>query len=115
MLDVKLLRQQPDIFAQRLKVKNYILDVNEFLFLEAERKAAQTETERLQRERNARSKRIGAAKARGEDIAPLVAEVGDLGARLDAAKERLGQVQARLHDFLQQIPNLPDASVPDGP
>ena len=114
MLDVKLLRQQPDIFAQRLKIKNYVLDVKEFIFLEAERKAAQTETERLQRERNARSKRIGAAKARGEDIAPLVAEVGDLGARLDAAKQRLGQVQARLHDFLQQIPNLPDASVPEG-
>ena len=114
MLDVKLLRQQPEDLAQRLKVKNYVLDVEEFISLEAERKATQMETERLQSERNARSKRIGAAKSRGEDIAPLLADVGDLGVRLNAAKERLGQVQERLHEFLQQIPNLPDASVPEG-
>lgn len=114
MLDVRLLRRQPEELARILGVKGYFLDVEEFLALESERKAAQTETEFLQSERNARSKRIGAAKARGEDIAPLVAEVGGLGERLAAAKERLGQVQARLHEFLQRIPNLPDASVPQG-
>lgn len=114
MLDVRLLRRQPEELARVLGVKGYFLDVEEFLALESERKAAQTETEFLQSERNARSKRIGAAKARGEDIAPLVAEVGGLGERLAAAKERLGQVQARLHEFLQRIPNLPDASVPEG-
>lgn len=114
MLDVRLLRRQPEELARVLGVKGYFLDVEEFLALESERKAAQTETEFLQSERNARSKRIGAAKARGEDIAPLVAEVGGLGERLAAAKERLGQVQARLHEFLQWIPNLPDASVPQG-
>ncbi len=114
MLDVRLLRQQPEEMARILEVRGYSLDVKEFISLESERKAAQTETEFLQSERNARSKRIGVAKARGEDIAPLVAEVGDLGERLAAAKERLGRVQARLHEFLQRIPNLPDASVPEG-
>ena len=114
MLDVRLLRQQPEEMARILEVRGYSLDVKEFVSLESERKAAQTETEFLQSERNARSKRIGVAKARGEDIAPLVAEVGDLGERLAAAKERLGRVQARLHEFLQRIPNLPDASVPEG-
>ena len=114
MLDVRLLRQQPEEMARILEVRGYSLDVKEFVSLESERKAAQTETEFLQSERNARSKRIGVAKARGEDIAPLVAEVGDLGERLVAAKERLGRVQARLHEFLQRIPNLPDASVPEG-
>ena len=114
MLDVRLLRRRPEDLAQQLKKKRYDLDVAQFLALEAERKAAQEETERLQHERNARSKEIGAAKARGEDIAPLVAEVGNLGQRLGLAKERFGVVQERLRRFLLEIPNLPDASVPDG-
>ncbi len=114
MLDVRLLRHQPDHFAQQLKKKRYDLDVGQFLALEAERKAAQAETEQLQHERNARSRQIGAAKARGEDIAPLVAEVGNLGERLSLAKERFSAVQERLHRFLLEIPNLPDATVPTG-
>ena len=114
MLDVRLLRRRPEDVALQLKKKRYDLDVKRFLALEVERKAAQAETERLQHERNARSKEIGAAKARGEDIAPLVAEVGNLGERLALAKERFGVVQERLRRFLLEIPNLPDASVPEG-
>ncbi|MFM7119446.1 MAG: serine--tRNA ligase, partial [Gammaproteobacteria bacterium] len=64
--------------------------------------------------RNVASKRIGQAKARGEDVAPLVLEVGDLGSRLEAAKAAFADNQSRYQSFLQQIPNLPDADVPDG-
>jgi seryl-tRNA synthetase len=64
--------------------------------------------------RNSKSKSIGKAKAAGEDIAPLVAEVGDLGERLDAAKEKFAAVQEALQAFLREVPNLPDASVPEG-
>ena len=114
MLDIKRLRQDPDEAARRLQVRGFTLDTAAFRALEDERRQLQSQTEQLQHERNARSKAIGAAKARGEDIAPLVAQVGDLGERLNAAKGELTDLQERLHGFLSEIPNLPDASVPEG-
>ena len=114
MLDLKQLRRNPDEAARRLRVRGFNLDTAEFRALEEERRQLQSQTEQLQRERNASSKAIGAAKARGEDIAPLVAEVGDLGQRLNAAKAKFTDLQERQHRFLSEIPNLPDASVPEG-
>ncbi len=84
MLDPKLLRSDPDGIAQRLATRGFTLDVAHFETLETRRRELQTETERLQNERNTRSKAIGQAKAAGEDIAPLLAEVSDRGERLDA-------------------------------
>ncbi len=114
MLDVRALRQDPEAIRQRLAVKGFTLDVARFNELETARKVLQTETERLQNERNSKSKRIGQAKAKGEDIQPLLAEVGDLGDQLDAAKAEFAELQDAYQDFLKGIPNLPDASVPLG-
>jgi seryl-tRNA synthetase len=74
----------------------------------------QVETERLQAERNTKSKSIGKAKAAGEDIEPLLAAVGDLGAKLDEHKEQLQIIQTELNDLLESIPNVPDDVVPEG-
>ena len=114
MLDIKTLRADPQACATRLAVKGFQLDVDHFLDLENQRRVLQQESEHLQNERNQKSKTIGQAKARGEDITPLVAEVGDLGDRLDQAKERFNLLQDELQGFLQAIPNTPDASVPEG-
>jgi seryl-tRNA synthetase len=114
MLDIKTLRQDPRQVAERLALKGFRLDVDQFLTLEAERKRLQGETERLQNERNVKSKGIGQAKARGEDIQPLLDAVQDLGDKLDAAKRGSEDVLARHHRFLQGIPNLPHESVPAG-
>ncbi len=114
MLDSKLLRNDPEKVQARLTVKGYRFDVARFRELEAERRALQTEMEALQSERNSRSRAIGQAKAAGEDIAPLKAEVGELGRRLDEVKARFGALQEALQAFLQELPNLPDESVPAG-
>jgi seryl-tRNA synthetase len=114
MLDIKALRHDPHEVARQLAVKGFDLDVEAFLALEEERRRLQGETERLQNERNVSSRRIGQAKARGEDIQPLLDEVADLGSRLDAAKGAFEAVQGRLQDFLQELPNVPDGSVPVG-
>jgi seryl-tRNA synthetase len=114
MLDSKALRADPEAIRARLKVKGFEFDVDRFAALESERRVLQTEMESLQNERNSKSKSIGKAKAAGEDITPLVAEVGDLGERLDAAKEKFAAVQEALQAFLREVPNLPDASVPEG-
>ena len=114
MLDSKLLRTQPQDIADRLAVRGFVLDVTRLEELEVQRKDVQTRTEQLQAERNSRSKSIGQAKARGEDIAPLLAQVDQLGGELEAGKRELEVIQADLDAIALNIPNLPDASVPQG-
>lgn len=114
MLDLKTLRDNPEAVAQALTVKGFELDVKQFRSLESARSSLQQTTEQLQSERNTKSKAIGQAKAKGEDIAPLVAEVGDLGDRLDAAKTQFDEALAAMQEFLRAVPNLPDSSVPRG-
>ena len=114
MLDVKRLRADPQACAQALAIKGFTLDVARFLELEAQRRDLQQQTEQLQSERNSKSKAIGKAKAQGEDIAPLVAEVGGLGERLEASKTEFNAVADAMHAFLAAIPNTPHESVPAG-
>ncbi len=114
MIDLKELRQNPAAAQERLRVKGFELDIDRFGELESQRKVLQEETEGLQNERNAKSKAIGNSKAAGEDITALLAAVGDLGIRLDKAKERFAELQETYQAFLNDIPNLPHASVPEG-
>ncbi|MEC7779536.1 MAG: serine--tRNA ligase [Pseudomonadota bacterium] len=114
MLDIKVLRADPQEVATRLKVKGFSLDTDAFERLEGERRRLQSETEQLQNERNVKSKGIGQAKAKGEDIKPLLAEVSGLGERLEAAKAAFTAIQTELQSFLQAIPNLPNEDVPVG-
>ena len=114
MLDPQLLRTQLDSVAAQLARRGFALEVAPLAALEAERKTVQTATQELQNLRNSRSKAIGQAKARGEDTAPLMAEVAGIGEQLRANEERLLEIQALLADIALRIPNLPDASVPDG-
>ena len=114
MLDSKLIRSQLHDVATRLATRGYSLDVTRIEALEAQRKSVQTRTEQLQAERNARSKSIGQAKQRGEDIAPLLAEVDRMGGELDEGKRELDGIQLELDNLLLGIPNLPHESVPVG-
>ncbi len=114
MLDPKLLRSDLDNVVVKLRVKNYELDVASFSQLEERRKSLQVDTQNLQGERNSRSKAIGAAKAKGEDIQPLLDEMAELGDQLKVAEAELSELQDRLDDLLLGIPNMPDASVPAG-
>ncbi|MBO3274184.1 serine--tRNA ligase [Pseudomonas schmalbachii] len=114
MLDSKLVRTQLQEVAERLATRGYTLDVARFEALENQRKSVQTRTEQLQAERNARSKAIGQAKQRGEDIAPLMADVNRMGDELEAGKRELEAIQAELDNLLLNIPNLPHESVPVG-
>ena len=114
MLDPKRLRTELDEIAARLKTRGFEVPVERIRELEGQRKALQVETEQLQAERNRSAKAIGQAKARGEDIQPLLDAVADLGDRLDAAKKQLEAVQAELNAIYASLPNLPHESVPVG-
>ncbi len=114
MLDLKLLRTEPHEVAKGLARRGFQLDVGLLETLEAERRQAQLDAQTLQTERNARSKMIGKAKASGEDIAPLLAEIDDLGDQHKAAETRLAKVLEQLNDLAMGIPNIPQADVPAG-
>jgi seryl-tRNA synthetase len=114
MLDIQQLRNDLDGVAARLALRGFALDTETFAALEQERKALQTRTQDLQAERNAKSKAIGQAKAKGEDIAPIMASVAHLGDELKAAEQNLAVLQDKLNDMLLRIPNLPHESVPVG-
>lgn len=114
MLDSKLLRTDLDRVVEKLKVKNFTFDVAAFSELEERRKSLQVSTQNLQSERNSRSKAIGEAKAKGDDIQPLLDEVADLGEQLKAAESELSTLQSNLDNLLLGIPNLPHESVPAG-
>ncbi len=115
MLDTQLFRQY-DLtpLAAQLATRGYQLPVTQIQTLEASRKRWQHSTQTLQAARNARSKSIGLAKAKGEDIQPLLVAVADLGAKVTHAENQLADIQNQLNNLVMGIPNLPDESVPIG-
>ena len=114
MLDPNLLRNELNVVAKNLARRGFKLDVDTISQLEEKRKVLQVETESLQAQRNARSKAIGEAKARGEDITAVREEVNKLGEKLNDAKAELEILLTKIKDITSSIPNIPDDSVPDG-
>ncbi len=115
MLDPALLRSRLAETAARLKeTRGFTLDVTAVEALESQRKQLSTDTQELQNLRNTRSKAIGQAKGKGEDVAPLMAEVAGIGDKLKANEQALAEVQAKLSDIALLIPNIPHESVPIG-
>jgi len=114
VLDLRQLRSDPQGVAANLARRGYALELDRFTALEARRKERQVAVDALRNERNTRSKAIGQAKARGQDLAPLMAEVETLGARLAAGEQELTALQAELDHLLLDLPNLLHESVPEG-
>ncbi|PLX62403.1 serine--tRNA ligase [Sedimenticola selenatireducens] len=114
MLDPRILRTELETTADQLKRRGVVLDVEQFQSLEESRKRLQVAAQELQNQRNSRSKQIGQAKAAGEDIQPLLAEVADLGEKRKNAQDELNNVQEQLSEIALGLPNIPHSSVPDG-
>jgi len=115
MLDPQLLRAQLAETAERLKSsRGFELDIGQLQALESERKQIQGRTQELQNLRNTRSKAIGMAKAKGEDVAALIAEVAGFGDELKSSEQRLEQIKLSIESISLGIPNLPNVDVPAG-
>ncbi len=114
MIDPKLLRQSATDVADKLARRGFVFDATAYQLLEDRRKELQVATEQLQSERNSNARRVGKAKAQGEDIEPLLAAVKDLGERLDSTESSLAEVKASLQDIELGLPNLLTDDVPDG-
>ncbi len=114
MLDIQALRNDLDGVVSALKKRGFDFDAAGFLALEQTRKTVQTRTQDLQAKRNNASKLIGMAKAKGEDVTAVMAEVAGLGDQLKADEAQLSELQAQLQALLLNVPNLPHDSVPAG-
>ncbi|HAT1795988.1 TPA: serine--tRNA ligase [Legionella pneumophila] len=114
MLDNQLLRENPQYVAIQLLKRGFQFDAVTFSQLEEKRKALQVSTQSLQNERNMRSKAIGEAKARGENIEPMREEVNKLGAKLEQQKTELEEVLKQIEAITLSLPNIPHESVPVG-
>jgi len=114
MLDSQLLRNDLETVIEKLARRGVTLDRDRLTELETARKHCQTQTQQLQNERNTYSKAIGKAKSKGEDVAPLLDKVSQMGEQLKSHAAELEDIQAQLQDILMGIPNLPHDSVPIG-
>lgn len=114
MLDPRLFRTELEFVKQQLDRRNFAFDAEAYSALESRRKDIQVKTQELQNERNSRSKAIGQAKAKGEDVQPLLDQVQHLGDALKAAETELTDIQTAMDAIMAGIPNILDASVPDG-
>lgn len=114
MLDPRLFRNELDFVKEQLSRRSFDFNADYYLELENRRKDIQVKTQELQNERNSRSKAIGIAKSKGEDVQPLLDQVQHLGDELKAAEAELSDVQAKMTALMEGIPNILDESVPDG-
>ncbi|MDD5577834.1 MAG: serine--tRNA ligase [Methylobacter sp.] len=114
MLDPRLFRADLDYVKKQLSRRSFDFDSEYYSGLEARRKDIQVKTQDLQNERNSRSKSIGQAKAKGEDIQPLLDQVQHMADQLKDAEMELSDIQAKMTALMEGIPNIPDETVPDG-
>ena len=114
MLDPRLFRTDLDFVKEQLNRRSFNFNAESYAELEARRKDLQVKTQELQNERNSRSKAIGLAKAKGQDVQPLLNQVQHLGDELKAAETALAGIQAEMETLMEGIPNILDESVPDG-
>lgn len=112
MLDPQLLRNNPEEVKTAMQRHGADLDLEVFNALETQRKDIQVKTQNLQNERNKRSKSIGMAKAKGEDIQPLLDSVSQLGDELKAAETELQGIQSKLQAIQLSLPNILADDVP---
>ena len=117
MLDVQILRNDIHNVASKLKERRgFTLDVDAFVSLESARKTVQSDTERLQAQRNTISREIGHAKKNGDDqkASDLMGQVSEFSGRLKSNEDTLSELQSKMRDLLSGIPNMPNDSVPIG-
>ena len=114
MLDIALIRQNPDRVARALKKRVDHIDFTDLLAWDATRRAHIAETGRLREKRNKVSARIPALKKAGEDIAPVQREMRDVSARIKTLETELAEIEQRIRAFLEGLPNIPADDVPPG-
>lgn len=114
MIDLKLAQKQPEILAEALRKRHSMLKVEDFQKLDEKRRNLLAEVEALKAERNQASGEVAALKKAGKDVSATIAKLGDLSDRIRQLDEQATKARAEVSDWLLNVPNLPDASTPEG-
>lgn len=116
MLDIELLRKNPEFVKERLRLRkeDYPRLVDEALRLDEERRSILRELEALRAERNALSKEIGKRKSKGEQTTELEGKVKEIKEKIEGLEDKLSKVEEQLKRVMLSIPNIPHQSVPVG-
>ena len=114
MLDIKILRTEPDKIREALKKRNNDLDITPAIELDLARREILTQVEKKKAQQNEISKKIPQMKKAGEDTAAIFAEMKELSNEIKADDEKVREIDAKLRDFMLRIPNIPNDSCPVG-
>jgi seryl-tRNA synthetase len=114
VLDIKLIRQNPDYVREALKKRNSNLDIGELLAKDERRREILTVSEQIKKRQNDASKLIPAYKKEGKDVAPIMAEMKELAAQVKDLDTELKDVEADIKTIILTIPNIPNEKVPYG-
>ena len=116
MLDIKLIKENPDDVIARLAAKGRDAreDVAQILKLDEERRALIAETENLKAEQNRQTKLVPQMKKEGKDVAPVFAAMKELGAKVKEGEACLAEVEAKYNELMLGLPNLPDPDLKPG-
>ncbi|TDY60519.1 seryl-tRNA synthetase [Aminivibrio pyruvatiphilus] len=114
MLDIRWIRSNADEVRQFLADRNNDMDIGPLLGLDEERRLLLTETEELKARRNEGSRKVGAARARGEDASAAMEEMRVIGDRIKDIDARISEIDEKISDMLLSLPNRPHDSVPVG-
>lgn len=114
MLDMKFVRENPELVMDAMRKRNANVNLDEFLELEKKRRELTLQVEPLKSQRNAASQEIGKMKKAGENADAQMAEVRALGDKIAEDDKELKDIEARLKEILMTIPNMPAADTPVG-
>lgn len=114
MLDLKIMQKEPERVAKALSDRNSTINIDDFLKLDARRRAALSEVEQLKSKRNTESAQVAKMKKAGEDAGALMAELGKLSDKIKELDAEAEALKAEQEAFMLTVPNIPDASVPYG-
>lgn len=114
MLDLKLVRSNPEIVKEALKNRNSDINLDEFLKLDEDRRKVLADVESMKARRNKVSEEVGRLKRAGENADQLVLEMREEGEKIKALEESLSNIDQQMTEILYVIPNIPHSSVPVG-
>lgn len=114
MLDMRFIRENPEIVEESMEKRNMESPIEKFKELDDERRDLLYEAEQLKHKRNVNSDKIGELKRNGEDASDLIAEMQDVSQKIKGLDQKVADVEAKLNDLLLGIPNIPHESVPVG-
>lgn len=114
MLDIKLIRENPEKINELLRRRNPDLSIDEVIAIDEERRKIQTKADELRAKRKSESQKIGLMKKNGENTDKIQEEVRVLGDEIKEFEEKQTELDAKQKDILLHIPNIPDETTPIG-